>query len=57
MHPASARAEELLRPDRLDQQAQRLGMVAAYPDAGTRVRLEAGTHTRCCPNEESFIAP
>jgi len=51
LHPATGSGEEFARLTGFDQQAQRLGWVAAYPDAWNPGPSGGWDTYACCPNE------
>jgi len=51
LHPATGSGEEFARLTGFDQQAQRLGWVAAYPDAWNPGPSGGWDTYSCCPNE------
>jgi polyhydroxybutyrate depolymerase len=51
LHPAVGSGEEFARLSGFDQQAQRLGWVAAYPDAWNPGPLGGWDTYSCCPND------
>jgi len=51
LHPATGSGEEFARLTGFDQQAQRLGWVAAYPDAWNPGQSGGWDTYSCCPNE------